>query len=450
MIYYHRITVTSKVYVIDRITEKGIMMGKIYVKDKMESALETLYVYLNNKKTLRNLATGYLSAIAIESINDLSELSFIDVFKNVFFINERLENVVTYIALFVLTGYILMTKILKRYFKNKTIESRLRRIYEKYTDPIFKGHETEGIGWGLNQTVLSCPNLQNGWGTDLIKFEVDNGLYNFEVLKKYDKALQNRNLEDEYNYYVKDEFSKRFTTDSDRLMLTCRPVALTDDNALCIKLKKVKWSQLQFFWNKILTTDIRKRYIDDFFDAGLIKYPNSFCLHLIVLTNDNKVLLTENSTNKSNDYSKTSAVSIGEQIDKEDIKNIDEDCAYYWVKRALNEELNVKEWDFNRENIHFVAINLEGDIVNYAFVCIAKLQLDSENLTDRLSTDARIDNEFKHIDFIKVDDIPKELINNTRQYHPSSKIRMIYTYLHLKGASQLKNELLKNEYGNLK
>lgn len=50
-----------------------------------------------------------------------------------------------------------------------------------------------------------------------------------------------------------------------------------------------------------------------------------------------KILITENSTNKDNDYAQSWAVSIREQIDREDVKNLDADCAYNCVKRALSE-----------------------------------------------------------------------------------------------------------------
>jgi hypothetical protein len=113
----------------------------------------------------------------------------------------------------------------------------------------------------------------------------------------------------------------------------------------------------------------------------------------------------------------------------------------------LYEEICVLEDDFNEGNIHYLSINFEGDIANFAFVCVVKLQIDSQTLSDRLLIEPRIDNEFKNFDFINIDEIPKELINSSRKYHPSSRIRMIYTYLHFKGASQFKYQLLKSEYG---
>lgn len=421
-------------------------MSKIYAKDKREFFFEKLYQFLIDNSKIPHLSFGYLSAIGVEAINKLSTTEPMEIIKNIFLVSKNKSNILTYIAILLILVNTLLKLILKRYFKNKTVDSRLRQIYEKYTDNIFKGHETEGISWGVGQTVLSAPNMRNGWETSDIRFEVDSSLYSFEMLKYLHPSFKSRNLNEEYEKYLKNEFPKKFTTDSDRLMLQEKPVAMTDDNALCIKLKKVKWSQLQFMWTKLLTDEIKKEVIDRVFNNKMIIHPNSFCLHLIVKTSDGKILVTENSTNKDNDYAKSWAVSIGEQIDKEDVKDIDDDCAYYWVKRALNEELCIHEEEFNTKGIHFLSVNLEGDIVNFAFACVVEIFLDSENLISRLCSESRIDNEFKHIEFIEIDDIPKELIKSSREYHPSSKIRMIYTYLNSKGASQLRYQLLKNEY----
>ena len=422
---------------------------KIYAKDRIECILEKIYRFINSNKTAYHLAFGYLSNIGVEALDNLSSIGFFETFKNKFYINRGMSNIITYICILIIFIYIFLDIFLKKYFKNKTMDKRLREIYKKHTDKIFDGHETEGVSWGLGQTVMSAPNLRDGWETSQIKFEVDNNLYNFEIFKNYiNLPFKNRNLNDEYKQYLEKEFFEKFTTDSDRLMLTNRPTAMTDDNALCIKLKKVKWSQLQFMWNKLLNTEVKKELINDMFIKNRISNPNSFCLHLVVKTSDSKILITKNSSNKENDYAMSWAVSIGEQIDKTDVKNIDDDCAYNWVKRALNEELCIKEEEFDKKGIHFLSINLEGDIVNFAFVCIVEIFLDSENLRDRLYTESRMDNEFKELDFIEIDDIPSELINETRKYHPSSKIRMIYTYLNSKGSYELKCQLLKNEYGN--
>lgn len=421
-------------------------MTKTYAKDKRENFFEKLYHLLLRQKWIVHGPLGYCIAVVVEIVNSIPENGIIIAVLDNILIGRKTSNLVFYIAISIIFIYQLSIFFLKRYLKNKTVDNRLRDIYAKYTDKIFIGHETEGLSWGLCQTVMSAPNLREGWKTEAITFEIDNNLFSFQILKKLDPSLNHRDLNTEYIDYLEKEFSKKYKIDSDRLMLQEKPIAMTDHNALCIKLKKVKWSQLQFMWTKLLTEDFKKLSINYLFNNKNIIHPNSLCLHLIVKTSDGKILITENSINKENDYAKSWAVSIGEQIDNEDIKNIDDDCAYYWVKRALNEELCIDEKDFDKKGISFLSLNLEGDLINFALACIVEVFIDSENLKNRLFNESRIDNEFKNIDFIEINDIPKELVNSSREYHPSSKIRMIYTYLFTKGPSQLRYQLLKNEY----
>ena len=259
--------------------------------------------------------------------------------------------------------------------------------------------------------------------------------------------MNERNLVKEYDHYLNSEFKEKYSTDSDRLMLIERPVSMTDDYKVSIKLKRVKWSQLQFFWNKVIDNDERrKKYIDDFYESNKIHHPNSFCLHLVIITSDDKLLITENSSNKSNDYANTWAFSIGEQIDKEDVKDTQKDCALAWVERALHEELAITNEEYSANEVDFISIDLEGDIVNFAFVCTVKLLINSEEIKNKLCSENRIDNEFKHIDFLNFNDIPMEVIKSERVYHPSSSIRMLYAYLHKQGSADLKINLLKNIY----
>lgn len=421
-------------------------MSKVFVKDKREAALEKTYRYLKTHKGIQNGAIGYLSAFLVNTLDNLSSASVNDVLKDIFLNYTKIGNIGFYLAAAIIVIRTVMLFFLKKYFKGKTEDRRLRDIYEEYSNSIFDGHETEGISWGWGQTVTSAPDIQKGWATSNIKFEVDTSLYNIQMLRTLDPSFQSRDFQKEYDLYVRDEFPQYYKTDSDRLMLKEKPVSLTDDYALTIKLKRVKWSQLQFFWNQVLTDKIKKICIDKLFYDNMIVQVNSFCLHLIVKTSDGKILITEVSPNKDNDYAKSWAVSIGEQIDMEDVKNLDADCSYAWVKRALYEELSINDDEFQKENIRFLSINLEGNIVNFAFVCVVEIVLDSDDLVNRLHTSSRVDNEFKHLDFMDIDEIPAELIKNRRNYHPSSEIRMLYTYLNTKGSAELRLQLLKEKF----
>ena len=125
----------------------------------------------------------------------------------------------------------------------------------------------------------------------------------------------------------------------------------------------------------------------------------------------------------------------------EDIDNLSQDCAQNWVHRALDEELSVAPSE--AEGIRFLALSFEGDIANFAMIGVVHLRLSQHDVMARLRTTNRLDNEFSAIEFISVDQIPGELVAPSREFHPSSGLRLMYAYLHVRGQFALRRELAK-------
>lgn len=413
---------------------------KIYAVNLWEAFLERLYMLAANSSKLRHLAFGYLAAIFIEIISESRNMGWpeANTILKTDFCTLSLYSIVFYlvIAFLLLSGVLQLS--LKCYFNHKKIPDRVKALFKKYEDKIFKEYELDGIGWGMGHTLMPAPRIGVGWRTKDLVFEVDPTLFCF-------RTLGGEQMELDYQHYLKDEFPKKFTEDGDKYMLTAKPVAYTDANILPIRLRRVKWSQLQFFWQHVYPGD-KARYIHSLFYEKTISHPNSFCLHLVVVTSDEKILITCASSHKTNDYPSSWAVSIGEQINREDISNCKEDCGYKWVARALYEELALGADSFLLENIHYLSVNVEGDIANCAFVCMVRLNISSEDLLSILATENRSDNEFQQVDFISFDDIPSELINPSRTYHPSAPMRMIDVYIHRIGCARLHDRLLWCEY----
>lgn len=200
---------------------------------------------------------------------------------------------------------------------------------------------------------------------------------------------------------------------------------------------------LQYFWRHVVSSTTRPDLVDMAFDDRVIEFPNTLTLHLVVRTMDSKILLTQVHRLKANDHPNSWACSVGEQIDPSDLEHLSRDCAAVWVARALREELELHESDYDASEVRFLALTLEADIVNFAFVCIATINLTADALQARLHATTRDDNEFAALAFIDVGDIPGELVNPTREYHPSTPIRMIYTFIFLRGQHQLRQSLLR-------
>lgn len=386
---------------------------------------------------------GYLSAIAIDSIQRSDSNGATRTLYSTLFTNT-LTTWCTWVAITIVAVYILVLPQLERKVRNRRPDQRLRDLYRSQTDSVFRGHETEGISWGLGQTVMASHDLHLGWTTEQIVFEYDSTPFRFADESDPSGPLRGRNLHREYQTYLAEEFPKLWTTDNRRLMLVKKPVSMTDNPTLGLELRRTSWSQLQFFWTKVLDEENRSYFIDQIFEGPRIPFPNSMVLHLVIVTNDNKVLLTEANSNKSNDHPKTWAMSIGEQLDENDLSADGKESASRWIERALYEELLLEEGpDYDSDAVNFLAITLEGDIVNLALVARVTLRIDSDDLMSRIQAESRPDNEFTNLEFISIDDLPKLLFDSSFTLHPSTPIRLLYAYRNIRGRGRLKAELLR-------
>lgn len=229
-------------------------------------------------------------------------------------------------------------------------------------------------------------------------------------------------------------------------------------NRVELRLQKTKWSQLQFSWdylrrldtkNEPVVNSVNNEEINKIFtealnhDGNLLI--NSLCLHLILVSNSGKVILSKISKIKSNDYPSTWAATIGEQIERDDF--IDEstgDCysnfVTRWTKRALKEEFGIDENSFTEkgaseleeyvdmDSLRVLSVDFEGDIYNIALTCVLKLKIDANKLQSL--KEIKIDNnentnEFRECTESDIRKILLEYPNNKTLYHPSTYLRLL-------------------------
>lgn len=114
--------------------------------------------------------------------------------------------------------------------------------------------------------------------------------------------------------------------------------------------------------------------------------PHSLCLHLVIVTADEQVVVTTISRFKKNDYAFTKAVTLGEQIEASDFENqtsFHDDFIERWIKRALSEEFGIDEEQYNaitgKNAIHVLALDFEGDIYNYSLMVVLDLKVKYED-----------------------------------------------------------------------
>jgi len=111
------------------------------------------------------------------------------------------------------------------------------------------------------------------------------------------------------------------------------------------------------------------------------------------------------------------------------------------VRRAVSEELGLERAQIGRHSVTFLAMTFEADICNFALMAIVRLSQSSDQLNALINTSVREDHEFSAIDFMIPEEIPRELLKASREYHPSTSIRMIYAYIYLRGQAKLRERL---------
>lgn len=188
----------------------------------------------------------------------------------------------------------------------------------------------------------------------------------------------------------------------------------------------------------------RDRIVTEHVNSGLrvANYPNSLCLHLIIETSDGKVLITEISEEKSNDYPMTKAVSIGEQVELADFidpRDYQDDFVTQWTRRAVCEEFGLSENQyeqvFDERTLRVLSLDIEMDIYNFALVCTMKMRHDCEEFKKLVSSTIE-QKEISDMQDMDLEEIPKVLMGypkNKGEYHPSSYLRLLMFYLYKNG-----------------
>lgn len=350
--------------------------------------------------------------------------------NRLFDIQTRPLNVLSWFAVCTMLFLSIGKYSLQIYSRKRSYNIRLAELYRNKVDPFLLPFQRGRIAWGLGLTLQSCPDLHAGWLIESVRIQHDTTQY--VVPKEW---------EDSYRKYVDTVF--RGKDDRTRLMLIENPVAFSDAPTLKLQVQESKYSHVLFFhtWMK-KDQNQRAQYIDQIIKGHQINVPNSLCLHLVVVTTDDYLLLTHIS-NKNDYYPNQWSCSIGEQLDKNDLIGHDSKFALNWVERALYEELGVSYDGFSPKNVRVMAVFLEGDIANCALATIVILKHTRLELNDIIDKHPRKDYEFQDWDFIHWDNIPDELLRPTRIYHPTTGIRMFYAGLYKFGAPGLNRLLMK-------
>lgn len=417
--------------------KKNLNLTKNHIKIKISTTdwvLDRSRDFFERQSKWTGIAVAFLMGMFVNIFSDPNVNNLRELLNRMFNVHIRSLNVLSWFAAIIILLLTLGRFLLKMYFRKHSYAVKLAEIYHEKVDSSIQPFSRGRIAWGLGLTLQSCPDLRRGWSIEKIQIQYDPTKYVFP-----------RGLDKSYRDYLEKKFPTKYADDKIRLMLIEDPRAFSDAPTLVLRVQETKWSQVRFYQDSIVRDlNERVRYIENVLKTRRINFPNSLCLHLVIVTSDGYLLLTQSSP-KVEYYPNLWACSIGEQLNLSDLEGSEKKFALNWVERALQEELGILRDDeyFSSDNIRVMAVILEGDTVNFAIVTLIFLNCNREELDSIIDKRPRTDYEFQKWEFISWDNIPNQLLDPkpTRIYHPSTGIRMFYTGLFKFGAPGLNRRL---------
>ncbi len=316
----------------------------------------------------------------------------------------------------------------------------LIELMQKTTAPCFDSVSELTYSLGENKSV--CQQVGSGWKLDDVFLEqVDNEK---SIIPAVDFQEYQRFLESGF------QLDSQRDLNLNRWMLTR---CLQIKGKLHLSLKRTDWSQTRFYWEKLRNHETyRKMEISNFFCNKKTSIPNSFCLHLVLITNDEKIVTTRISANKQNDYPSKLAVTIGEQIEEIDFSGVklpNNTFVEKWAKRALCEEFGFNPIDFNAyvklHSARVLALNAEGDIFNFSLLCILPLKCNIERFEAYCRSHGSASEELYDISVLSPAEAVEILTSSDwHDCHPSTPLRLLYGCISILGLDKL-NQLISEK-----
>lgn len=433
-----------------------------------------------SRKLIISIWLSYLAGIGVEYISDASDLNDL-LFRFIDF--SKLSVIILWVGFILIIAACIFSLLFKKLFYSQLPSKQFYSLMNRYTCRTLAEAETSGYAWGYNKNVVT-PQNPRGWNSESVFIDLAGSVidteYAFPVKDKimdgYDAAAFDR-------YYKNDPTIALIRSrgdDMERFAVSHYELNSNKKNKrLEIRLQKTRWSQLQFSWGYLRLLDTRNnpvshrnlKEIEATYVSALNRSRlliNSFCLHLILVAKNGNAVLSRISNVKSNDYPQTWAATIGEQLEKEDFFDEATGRAKHhfvlnWVKRALKEEFDIDENEYNEfgqsgqseletyvdmASLRVLSLDFEGDIYNFALTCIIKLKIDASQLLSVKGIRIDRNENTLQIEECSPADARRILLNypgNIHDYHPSTYLRLLMYHLYTEGTAGTYNALIRAE-----
>ena len=197
------------------------------------------------------------------------------------------------------------------------------------------------------------------------------------------------------------------------------------------------YSQVQFYRENVaVLTSKREEYIRKAVQELSIDFPHPLCMQLILVTRDDKVLITKRAP-KVAYFPGTWSCSVEEQLSLQDVEGGPDNVLQRWFERLLKEELGLGSETYTKENLRVLSVFLESEILAVSICAHAVVDLSSKELSQILEGLPRTDYEFSEWDFLSHEELLDELFHSSRPYHPTSGYRMLMALIKRFGEPKL-------------
>lgn len=355
------------------------------------------------------------------------------VLEGLFSIANRPANLITWLSLVLLILLPLSNYMFSNLHRRRRYETTFTFLVQRHKSSSIASINT--IGWNSAVSLQTHPELHRGWQASEVLLHHDTT--RFSIPREYEQAYR--------EYFDKYYQEKRFFDDGIKIMLKCNPTAFSDSPTLILETQETLFSHIQFYRDNVaILTSKRDELIRKLFDELLVLFPHSLCMHAIVVTKDDKVLITKRSP-KVIYFPETWSCSIEEQLALQDLQANTNEIVVKWFERLLQEELGLSNETYNRNNLRILSVFLESDILSISVCSHVVLDISSNELNLILKSLPRKDYEFNEWSFLTHKELLDELFHPTRSYHPTSGYRMLMALIKRYGEPRIAAELFSRE-----
>lgn len=378
-----------------------------------------------------NFCLGWIVGRLVNEAS-VSSRDFFDIFPATFSLSRNAVNIASWIAAFFTIFVPVVHRWLKKYYKRRQYDRVFASRVKRLRAPEIAPFDSFAIGHSLSLQI--CPEIHRGWPLSDVRIVHDTT--KFSIPDRYRQS---------YSEYKKRYYEeKRFFDDGVKIMMTHNPGSSTDSPTLVLRTQETCYSHVQFYKdyiavNRPVADSLVRALID-----GNVQFPHSLSLHLVVVTSDDKVLITKRSE-KLAYYSGKWSCSLEEQLSPEDLRDGGEGALLKWGQRTLLEELGLGKGEYNNDNFRLLSIFLESDILNVSLCGHVVLDIESNDLDERLHGLPRADYEFPEWRYLEFEELLGEVFEPKRSYHPTSGYRMIMALIRQSGEPRVAEALRRLE-----